>query len=331
MINKCFHVNPVSKEQRTFRLFNSRCAIFRFFDKFGNTVFLTSRQIFSLVGGSSQHLLRRLRLLFHHGYLDRPRAQIEYYHLGGSQALVYGLGNRGALELEDRFSIPRRKVDWTAKNREATRLFLRHTLFIADVMIAIELSCRKSGKVRLISLDKLLTQIPGKARNEDEPFRWRVNFTDKRKTFSLGVIPDKVFALQSIQNPEIIAYYFLEADRATMPVTRKSLNQTSFHRKLIAYSETWRQNIHKTRFGFNRFRVLTVTSSAKRVENISSISRELKYGHGLFLFADRELFNKCRDPFLLEWRTYRQEERTSLFDSPESKVGGRPSCTIQQT
>lgn len=53
--------------------------------------FLRTPQIATLVGGSKQAVVRRLRLLYHHGYLERPRAQIEYYHQGGSRPLVYGL------------------------------------------------------------------------------------------------------------------------------------------------------------------------------------------------------------------------------------------------
>jgi len=296
-----------------------------------NHRFLTSRQIFSLVGGSSQQLLRRLNLLFHHGYLDRPRAQIDCYHRGGSQALVYGLGNHGANELEERFSIPRRKVDWTAKNREATRLFLQHTLLIADVMIAIELSCRKSGRVRLIDQDEILTMLPQATQNSTEPFRWKVNLSEKGKSVPLGVVPDKTFALQSVEHPQDIAYYFLEADRATMPVSRKNLNQTSVRRKLLAYSATWQQNIHKTRFGLNRFRVLTVTSSAKRVENLSAVCRELPRGHGLFLFADRDLFRSGNDPFQIEWKTFKPGTSVRLFDIPSQGTSDSPPDTPRRT
>lgn len=56
--------------------------------------FLRSTHLASLFGGSRQVILRRLQLLFHHGYLDRPRAQIDYYR-NGSQPMVYGLGNKG--------------------------------------------------------------------------------------------------------------------------------------------------------------------------------------------------------------------------------------------
>ena len=62
--------------------------------------FLRSSHIVALLEGSSQQMLRRLQLLYHHGFLVRPPAQIEYYRQGGSRHLVYGLGNRGAAILK---------------------------------------------------------------------------------------------------------------------------------------------------------------------------------------------------------------------------------------
>src|SRR5271166_1925834 len=38
--------------------------------------FLSSTLIIRLIGGSAQQILRRLQLLFHHGYLDRPTSQV---------------------------------------------------------------------------------------------------------------------------------------------------------------------------------------------------------------------------------------------------------------
>src|SRR5438876_993467 len=39
--------------------------------------FLRSSHIVSLVGGSAQQLVRRLQLLFHHGYADQSEASVE--------------------------------------------------------------------------------------------------------------------------------------------------------------------------------------------------------------------------------------------------------------
>jgi len=41
-------------------------------------------------------ILRRLHKLYHNGYLDRPRAQIDYHQAGGgSKPMVYGLNRPG--------------------------------------------------------------------------------------------------------------------------------------------------------------------------------------------------------------------------------------------
>ena len=45
--------------------------------------FLRSHQIIALLGGSAQNLSRRLQWLFHHGYLERPRAQLQCDELPG--------------------------------------------------------------------------------------------------------------------------------------------------------------------------------------------------------------------------------------------------------
>src|ERR1035438_3587752 len=47
--------------------------------------FVRSSHICSLIPGSAQQLLRRLKLLYHHGFLERPRAQLDYYHRAGSR------------------------------------------------------------------------------------------------------------------------------------------------------------------------------------------------------------------------------------------------------
>src|SRR5580765_3797129 len=88
--------------------------------------FLRSSHIVTLADGSEQQLLRRLQLLFHHGYLDRPRSQLAYYHQGGSKNIVYGLGNKGAKLLAG-FAEPRPRFDWTDRNQSVKQLYLEHS------------------------------------------------------------------------------------------------------------------------------------------------------------------------------------------------------------
>src|ERR1039457_6386070 len=99
--------------------------------------FLRSPQIVALTGDSSQQLLRRLQLLYHHGFLERPRAQLDYYHKGGSHHMVYGLGSKGAAFLRSDLGPDFGQIRWGEKNRAAGRVFLEHALLVADVMVAI--------------------------------------------------------------------------------------------------------------------------------------------------------------------------------------------------
>jgi hypothetical protein len=90
--------------------------------------FIRSEWLVKLVGGSRQQVLRRLNLLYHHGYLERPRCQLDYYHEGGSKSLVYGLASRGAGRLRRDLDMPFERMDWTTRNKSVGRLFLEHTL-----------------------------------------------------------------------------------------------------------------------------------------------------------------------------------------------------------
>ena len=123
------------------------------------------------------------------------------------------------------------------------------------------------------------------------PLRWRVKIRDGTK---LGVIPDRVFALEYADQKNQVqrVYYFLEADRGTMPVVREKLAQSSFYRKLLAYEATWTNKVHQRHLGIPRFRVLTVTTSAARVKSLLDACSRLQRGHGLFLFADESVFQR---------------------------------------
>jgi hypothetical protein len=110
------------------------------------------------------------------------------------------------------------------------------------------------------------------------------------------------------------AYFFLEADRSTMPVVRKGLAQTSFFRKLLAYEATWTQKVHQRHLGIHRFRVLTVTTIAARVNTLLEACSKLKRGHGLFLFADQSVLEK--DLFSAVWQSGKTGELSPLLDLP---------------
>jgi hypothetical protein len=272
--------------------------------------FVRSSHTCSLIPGSPQQLLRRLKLLYHHGFLERPSAQIDYYHRGGSRHIVYGLGNKSASILKQELGSAFRERDWGEKNRAVGRVFLEHALLVSDVMVAIELACRRAG-IRLLT-DRELA-VADKITGERRSFRWQVNISKRLK---LGVIPDNVFALdfKDQSGAGKCVCFFLEADRATMPVIRKHLSQTSFYRKLLAYEATWSQGLYRSQFGFDRVRVLTVTTSTERIKSLVNACAQLKRGQRLFLFADRTILEKPGDVFGAVWQTGRGGETVNMLE-----------------
>jgi hypothetical protein len=188
-------------------------------------------------------------------------------------------------------------------------MFLEHAVFVSEILVAFELACRDHSQIRFMSREDLARSHPIGA-----SLQWQVKISGQPK---LGVVPDAVFALefQDSERKRDRAFFFLEADRGTMPVARRILSQTSFRRKLLAYRETWLQSVHETRFGFHRFRVLTVTKSAERLEGLINACRELKSGRGLFLFANQDDLQEPLDVLAAIWRTSSQAEPVSLLPS----------------
>jgi hypothetical protein len=256
--------------------------------------FLTSEHIKALIPGSDQRILRRLQALYHSDHLDRPREQIIHYRAGaGSTSMIYGLGNKGADLLTQEFRIARAKVDWTSKNRTAQVAFLEHTLEVADFMVCLELACRQRKDIEMIEPAEILDRAPAKTRGKYNPFAFQVKAKRpghrEAGPVTFGVIPDKIFGLHFVNEPagRNWAYFFLEADRATMPVKRKNLFKTSFYKKMLGYytASPMKQGVFKETFGFKNARVLTVTKSQDRINSMIEVGKDVdERGKGTRMF-----------------------------------------------
>src|SRR6185503_17172482 len=104
----------------------------------------------------------------HNGCLERPRAQIDYFHKGGSRHIVYGLGDKGARLLQCELGVAFRgppgreeSFDWKS--------FLEHAPLVSEVMVAIELACRAHTEIRFIAKEELA--VPSEING---PLRWKV-------------------------------------------------------------------------------------------------------------------------------------------------------------
>src|SRR6266702_2854372 len=241
---------------------------------------------------SAQKIIRRLELLYHSAHLERPAAQQESYRAGaGSSPMVYMLGAGGADLLSREFGF--RRMDWTFRSRTISRGEITHALEVSDFLVAFEVACRRRGTLDVIHFDDILRELaPAETRNSQRPYHWPVSARVNGHDEELYVIPDRTFGLRDGNRPEgqNRKFFFLEADRGTMPVVRNTLSQSSIVRKLIGYGATYKGEHHKRVYGLPNFRVLTVVPGRKRIDTILDAYRQHAASFAsprLFLFAER--------------------------------------------
>lgn len=249
---------------------------------------------------SADRLSRRLTLLYRAGYLDRPIAQIDRYHEGGSQSLVYGLDTLGARFLKEKFNVAIGGADWRSRNRSYTRENLDHTLGVAKVMIDIELACRERQGLSLIPFEDILAAAPEATRKSKNPASWPVPVQWHGGKSVVHLAPDAIFGIrQETATGARRAYFFLEYDRGTMTIVPSERvregdafpYRATVLRKLYAYADLFRAKLHEERFGIKMPRVLFVTKVSTRMEAIRNAANVFIFGKlllpkGLILFGN---------------------------------------------
>jgi Replication-relaxation len=265
--------------------------------------FLRSTHIAALVDRSLDRTNDRLCRLFHAGYIDRPRAQLDYYPTAGSVPMVYALADLGAYLLCERDRIQASKIEWSGKNREAGRPFIEHQLEIVDFQVALELAVRLRTDVCLIRSDELIARFPAQTRAMRNPLAMKVTVSRDGEACVVGVIPDLIFGIAFPDGSR--KCFMVEIDRGTMPVSRSDLRQTSFERKMRGYLAVHAARQHEQQFGWKTFRVLTVTTEHHRARSMTEMLRRLNTpkgpGPALFLFALCELL-RTTDPIAFAWQ-----------------------------
>jgi hypothetical protein len=274
--------------------------------------FLTSAHLAALDGGSPQGVLRCLRSLYDHGYLDRPKAQLAALRDEGPRPFVYGIGQRGVRALREYGSRIDDQVDWSEKNKRSGAIFIAHTLGIADFMVGLELACRARGTVSVIREEEIIAAASSETRAAREPLRWEAVSIENGKRERWSVVPDGIFGLSFPDGSA--AYFLLEFDRGTIPISRRGGDHRSIRRKLKTYYDGWRAQRHVEQFGLKQMRVLTITSSPERAHNMVGAVRSITEGRGsnFFLFVDRDAVT-VSDPLNVLWTTGKGE-RVNLND-----------------
>jgi hypothetical protein len=289
-----------ASEPPAFRLTDDDVVIIR---QLARHRFLRSTHIAALVGRSLDRTNDRLNKLFHSGYIDRPRAQLDYYPTAGSAPMAYALADRGARLLIERDGIDFANVEWSRKNRHAGRPFIEHQLEIVDFYVSLQRATSQRCNVQLIHPDEIVGSFPDQSFSERNPFALRVKISHQGAVHEIGHVPDLVFGLKFADGSR--RCFMVEIDRGTMPIARRDIRQTSLERKMRAYLAAHAAKQHERQFGWKTFRVLTVTTDEHRVRSTLDALRKLRVagsqGPSLFLFSTRaELFGT--DPLSHVWQ-----------------------------
>src|SRR3954449_1687835 len=266
--------------------------------------FLRSTHIAALVGRSLDRTNDRLLRLFHAGYIDRPRAQLDYYPTFGSAPMIYALADRGVRLLKEWDGAAFRNLEWSRKNREAGRPFIEHQIEIVDFEVGVQRAVRARNGIKLITADDMIAVAPRRL-PVTNPFSLDAKLSDHGVVREAAIIPDIVFGLEL--RDSIRRNFIVEIDRGTMPVRRSDPEQTSIERKMRVYLAAHAAKQHQREFGWTNFRVLFVTRNQERIETMIDASRQSQarrhgVGASLFWFSTFAEIKEVADLLALEWR-----------------------------
>jgi Replication-relaxation len=248
----------------------------------------SGEQLAALDGGSGQNVSRALLALWENQYVERLLGQAERRVLyKGSFPLIYGLTRAGAWLLRKHgYDVRRRMLYETDKQRRAGWRFIEHRVDITEFMVRLELACRGRDDVELIERQHILANAPKTQRDRRVRLVAKVRIDGAHQL--LSVDPDELFGLRFAGTKQA-TYFMFERDRGEMPVhRRKSKDQTYYAKKLLTYYEANRVGEHGQELGISNFRVLTVTTTRERVEQMIEAQKEMTNGRGsnMFLFID---------------------------------------------
>ncbi len=246
--------------------------------------FVTMQHLSLGLGLSKNSLIRPLSDLRGNRFISREEPKRNGLR-GGREPFVYRIEARGIEELKPLESVSPRRfqcLQGHAKNESRA-----HALMISDFLAKAEASARNHPRRTFLDpyeIKRELFQTP-------KQLVWSVNTTFKGEERPITLIADETFGISHAESL-IVDYYFLEADRGTMPINPKSAERSSLARKVAAYHASFEQGLYQKHFGFKSVRVVFVVPTEARRESLVDLCSECGAGRGIFLMTDEDSYNR---------------------------------------
>jgi hypothetical protein len=151
-----------------------------------------------------------------------------------------------------------------------------HALELASTISfgVVRPSRESEGRIRFIDAPDILQR--SRTRNGKppaKPFTWETQVTYRGKVIESSVTPDRLFGTMSAATSEAW-FYALEEDRTTEPQQRDDFSfesGTSLFRKFLTYVFAYHARVPFELYGIRGFRILFVTDSQTRIDNVLPI------------------------------------------------------------
>jgi hypothetical protein len=190
---------------------------------------------------------KRLWLLWQNGFLKRDFLPV----FGGVQnsPILYLVDRQGVDLLQTEFEYERHQLRWFTET--PGQQFLRHTLGLSDIRVAVTLSSQKLN-------------YPLSAWNDETAMKGQFDrVTVGRRMVSL--IPDSHFV---VQVPGGVQHFFVEFDRGPERLKVLAL-------KVKTYERYFESGLCFKRYGTDKIRVLIVVEGAKkRLDNLKGLAEK---------------------------------------------------------
>lgn len=225
---------------------------------------LRQDQLEQLFFKSKERAQKRLRLLYDHRYVDR-RFLAERIGGGGRKPNLYVIDRRGIdLLKEER---PELDLVWHHSYKDLSDPYLKHALPLNDIMVAIHVACR----ILDCQVHDWQTEAQLKANHD----RVKIHIDGGQRQW-VTIIPDTYFFLWAHQRGFPC---FVEYDGGTE-------RSKVIKNKIRAYKAYYETGQYKKRYGYKAFRVLFVSKSEQRVQDLKTWTEELNIvGHHWFWFG----------------------------------------------
>jgi len=264
--------------------------------------------------GVSSRCFLRLKLLYHHGYVQRveqPQILSE-----GRKPFMYFLDTKGAELLED---LDGDRPDWRKKDNELSAQKVEHLMYTNNIRIAIATSARRNG----FTLEEWIDDKALKSAQMKDTVTVK---NDAGGTAKTAIVPDGYFRLvvPAPEGKRRIYHHFLECDMGTMTAIASVWGRRDYRHKILAYTAYYNSGKYEARYQAKTLKVLTVTTSEARLRTLRTVTEQAG-GKNRFWFTT---FERMKGTDILVdhiWDVATREGLCSLTEVPPVLLPGESS------